>query len=95
MAKLGGGINEFDLDVLKSSSAGLWQESFPERDWPLLATWNATLQHNHVCQVHIQILRSLYVPARQTLLREPCKSPADASAAMDCSNSCEVHASDD
>jgi hypothetical protein len=49
MAKLGGGINEFDLDFLESSSAGLWQESFPERDWPLLATWNATLQHNHVC----------------------------------------------
>jgi hypothetical protein len=51
VAELGRGINELDLDFFQSRSASLWQQRLSECDWPLLASWNATLHHNHACQI--------------------------------------------
>lgn len=43
MAKLGGCINELELDLLQSIAAGLCQQSAAQRDRTLLAARNGTL----------------------------------------------------
>ena len=44
MTKLGGCINELELDVLKRPSRGLWEQTLPKGDAPLAAAWNLALQ---------------------------------------------------
>lgn len=45
MSKLGGCVNELQLDVLKGSAGSLREQALPERDASLPAAWDLALQH--------------------------------------------------
>lgn len=53
MSKLGGCVNEFELDLLKSRPLGAGKQGMSQSDDTLLCSWNGTLQANKRTRVNI------------------------------------------
>lgn len=56
MAKLGGCVDELELDVLESPAGSLREQALSEGDAPLSAAWNLALhvQHMHKFNIRLQ-----------------------------------------
>lgn len=55
MTELGGGVDEFELDLLQSTAAGLDQERFAKGQNPLLGSDHTAFHHEEVIS-HLTIM---------------------------------------
>ena len=56
VAKLGGSVNELEIDLLQSPLLGVSQQRFPQGEHPLLRTNTATLDHQEAL-LHLAVVR--------------------------------------
>lgn len=63
MTKFGGGVDEFEVDLLLGTAAGLNQKRFAQSQNPLLGSNHAAFQHE-------EIIGHLTIMHKTTLIRE-------------------------
>lgn len=63
MTKFGGGVDEFEVDLLQSTTAGLDQQRFAQGQNPLLGS-------NHTAFQHEEVIGHLTIVHKATLMKQ-------------------------